>query len=136
MRSQRPAWSGRDAGVECPALCWSCLRPLPSADRRRFPLRAQGRFKVPVALRCVASVVRESLVLPPASSPSLRSSRSPSRSGGSREAASRWHRFTLAPGVELQISDSVSVPPPGARRMAWLNRLIARLLEQLEDTPP
>jgi len=38
--------------------------------------------------------------------------------------------------VELQISDSVSVPPPGARRMAWLNRLIARLLEQLEDTPP
>jgi len=66
------------------------------------------------------------------SSPSLRSS----RSGGSREAASRWHRFTLAPGVELQISDSVSVPPPGSRRMAWLNRLVARLLEQLEDSPP
>ena len=70
------------------------------------------------------------------SSPSSRSSRSPSRSGGSREAASRWHRFTLAPGVELQISDSVSVPPPGSRRMAWLNRLVARLLEQLEDSPP
>lgn len=58
------------------------------------------------------------------------------RSGGSRDAASRWHRFTLAPGVELQISDSVSVPPPGSRRMAWLNRLVARLLEQLEDSPP
>lgn len=72
----------------------------------------------------------------PSSSPSSRSSRSPSRSGGSREAASRWHRFTLAPGVELQISDSVSVPPPGTRRIAWLNRLIARLLEQLEDGPP
>lgn len=74
------------------------------------------------------------------SSPSSRSSRSPSRSpsrsGGSREAASRWHRFTLAPGVELQISESVSVPPPGSRRMAWLNRLVARLLEQLEDSPP
>ena len=70
------------------------------------------------------------------SSPSSRSSRSPSRSGGSREAASRWHRFTLAPGVELQISDAVSVPPPGSRRMAWLNRLVARLLEQLEDSPP
>ena len=67
---------------------------------------------------------------------SSRPSRSPSRSGGSREAASRWHRFTLAPGVELQISDSVSVPPPGSRRMAWLNRLVARLLEQLEDSPP
>ena len=63
-------------------------------------------------------------------------SRSPSRSGGSREAASRWHRFTLAPGVELQISESVSVPPPGSRRMAWLNRLVARLVEQLEDSPP
>jgi DNA-binding transcriptional MerR regulator len=73
----------------------------------------------------------------PSSSPSSRSlSRSPSRSGGSREAASRWHRFTLAPGVELQISESVSVPPPGSRRMAWLNRLVARLLEQLEDSPP
>ena len=72
----------------------------------------------------------------PSSSPSSRSSRSPSRSGGSREAASRWHRFTLAPGVELQISDAVSVPPPGTRRMAWLNRLVARLLEQLEDSPP
>ncbi len=72
----------------------------------------------------------------PPSSPSSRSSRSPSRSGGSREAASRWHRFTLAPGVELQISESVSVPPPGSRRMAWLNRLVARLLEQLEDSPP
>lgn len=72
----------------------------------------------------------------PSSSPSSRSSRSPSRSGGSREAASRWHRFTLAPGVELQISDSVSVPPPGSRRMAWLNHLVARLLEQLEDSPP
>lgn len=70
------------------------------------------------------------------SSPSFRSPRSPSRSGGSREAASRWHRFTLAPGVELQISDAVSVPPPGSRRMAWLNRLVARLLEQLEDSPP
>jgi DNA-binding transcriptional MerR regulator len=68
----------------------------------------------------------------PSSSPSSRSS----RSAGSREAASRWHRFTLAPGVELQISESVSVPPPGTRRMAWLNRLVARLLEQLEDSPP
>jgi DNA-binding transcriptional MerR regulator len=62
--------------------------------------------------------------------------RSPSRSGGSREAASRWHRFSLAPGVELQISESVSIPPPGSRRLAWLQRLTARLLQQLEDSPP
>jgi DNA-binding transcriptional MerR regulator len=63
-------------------------------------------------------------------------SRSPPRTGGSRSTASRWHRFTLAPGVELQISESVSVPPPGSRRVAWLNRLVARLIEQLEDGPP
>ena len=83
------------------------------------------------------SLERSASLLPLLGSPlSSRSSRSPSRSGSSREAASRWHRFTLAPGVELQISDSVSVPPPGSRRMAWLNRLVARLLEQLEDSPP
>ena len=83
------------------------------------------------------SLERSASLLPLLGSPlSSRWSRSPSRSSGSREAASRWHRFTLAPGVELQISDSVSVPPPGSRRMAWLNRLVARLLEQLEDSPP
>ena len=63
-------------------------------------------------------------------SPSLSPSRSPSRSSGSRDAASRWHRFSLAPGVELQISDSVSVPPPGSRRMAWLNAARPALLEE------
>jgi hypothetical protein len=66
----------------------------------------------------------------------LSSSRSSSRSGGSRDAASRWHRFSLAPGVELQISESVSIPPPGSRRLAWLQRLTDRLIEQLEDSPP
>lgn len=57
-------------------------------------------------------------------------------SRGSRDAASRWHRFTLAPGVELQIRESVAIPPAGPRRQTWLNRLVARLLEQLEDSPP
>lgn len=80
---------------------------------------------------------RSASLLPLLGSPlSSRPSSRSSRSSGSREAASRWHRFTLAPGVELQISESVSVPPPGSRRMAWLNRLVARLLEQLEDSPP
>ena len=64
------------------------------------------------------------------------SRRASSRSGGSREAASRWHRFTLAPGVELQINESVAIPSAGPRRMAWLNRLLTRLLELLEDGPP
>ena len=65
-------------------------------------------------------------------SPSLSPSRSPSRSSGSRDAASRWHRFSLAPGVELQISDAVSIPPAGSRRLAWLQRLTDRLLDQLD----
>lgn len=64
------------------------------------------------------------------------SSRPPSRSGGNRDAASRWHRFSLAPGVELHISDAVSIPPAGTRRLAWLQRLADRLIEQLEDGPP
>lgn len=60
-------------------------------------------------------------------------SHSPSRSGSSRDAASRWHRFSLAPGIELHISDSVSIPPEGSRRLSWLQRLTERLLEQLDQ---
>ena len=66
-------------------------------------------------------------------SPFRSPSRSPSRSSGSRDAASRWHRFSLAPGVELHISDAVSIPPAGTRRLAWLQRLIDRLIEQLDE---
>lgn len=62
-------------------------------------------------------------------------SRSPGRSGSSREATSRWHRFSLAPGVELQISESVAIPPSGPRRRAWLQRLADRLIAQLHDSP-
>ena len=60
---------------------------------------------------------------------SLRSSRKGSRSTAS---SSRWHRFTLAPGVEVHLSESASIPPPGSRREAWLHRLIDRLREQLD----
>ncbi len=63
-------------------------------------------------------------------SPSLRSSRQGSRSSG---ASSRWHRFSLAPGVELHLNESASIPPPGSRREAWLQRLIDRLREQLDQ---
>jgi hypothetical protein len=62
-------------------------------------------------------------------SPSLRASRMASRSSAS---SSRWHRFALAPGVELHLSESASIPPPGSRREAWLQRLIDRLREQLD----
>ncbi|MFM7550768.1 MAG: MerR family transcriptional regulator [Cyanobacteriota bacterium] len=65
--------------------------------------------------------------LPPRSA--LTGSRS---SGGSRQAATRWHRFSLAPGVELHLSESASIPPPGSRRQAWLLRLLERLREQLD----
>ncbi|MCT0249055.1 MerR family transcriptional regulator [Synechococcus sp. CS-205] len=66
-----------------------------------------------------------------ASPPSL--SRSSSRSSGSREAASRWHRLTLAPGVELHISEAVAIPPAGIRRQQWLQSLADRLNEQLDQ---
>jgi hypothetical protein len=121
------------------------LRSLKPSDSSEAPSAATDAKASP-STTDAESLERSSSLLPllgsPLSSrPSSRAlTRSPSsstsRSGGSREAASRWHRFTLAPGVELQISESVSVPPPGSRRMAWLNRLIARLLEQLEDSPP
>jgi DNA-binding transcriptional MerR regulator len=54
-------------------------------------------------------------------------------SGRSSAASSRWHRFSLAPGVELHLSDSASIPAPGSRREAWLQRLLDRLREQLNS---
>ena len=62
-------------------------------------------------------------------SPSLRASRMAGRSNAS---SSRWHRFQLAPGVELHLSESASIPPTRARREAWLQRLIDRLRERLD----
>ncbi|MBD2421892.1 MerR family transcriptional regulator [Cyanobium sp. FACHB-13342] len=53
------------------------------------------------------------------------------RSGG--RSSSRWHRLALAPGVELHLSDSASLPPPGSRREAWLQRLLDRLRDHLDD---
>lgn len=52
--------------------------------------------------------------------------------GRSNASSSRWHRFQLAPGVELHLSESASIPPTRARREAWLQRLIDRLREQLD----
>lgn len=60
----------------------------------------------------------------------LRSSRTAGRS--SPASTSRWHRFQLAPGVELHLSESASIPSSHARREAWLQRLIDRLREQLD----
>jgi DNA-binding transcriptional MerR regulator len=69
------------------------------------------------------------------SSASLSSQRSLfTRSAGrSSAASSRWHRFSLAPGVELHLSESASIPPSGKRREAWLARLLERLREQLDS---
>jgi DNA-binding transcriptional MerR regulator len=66
-------------------------------------------------------------------SPSLRRSFSSRTAGRSSGASSRWHRFSLAPGVELHLSESASIPPVGKRREAWLQRLLERLREQLES---
>lgn len=58
---------------------------------------------------------------------------SPRRSLSPRSASSRWYRFSLAPGVEVHLSESASIPPPGTRREAWLVRLLDRLREQLDS---
>lgn len=70
-----------------------------------------------------------------ASSPPFSPRRSPSsRSAGrSSAASSRWHRFPLAPGVELHLSETASIPPAGVRRDAWLMRLLERLRDQLDS---
>ena len=69
----------------------------------------------------------------PAQSQSRNQSRNYPRLGRSRVAASRWHRFNLAPGVELHVNDSVTIPPAGTRRLNWLQRLADRLIEQLDE---
>jgi len=50
----------------------------------------------------------------------------------SRGASSRWHRFSLMPGVELHLSDTVVVPPAGVRRRQWLRKLADRLMALLD----
>ncbi|MCP9885875.1 MerR family transcriptional regulator [Synechococcus sp. ATX 2A4] len=57
-----------------------------------------------------------------------------SRTGGSsREASSRWRRYTLAPGIEVHVRESVSLPPAGPRREQWLNSLLARFKQLIHD---
>ncbi|WP_320674879.1 MerR family transcriptional regulator [Prochlorococcus sp. MIT 1341] len=70
----------------------------------------------------------------PLKSTALPDSNSSAKNSRTRLASSRWSRFTLAPGVELHISDSASIPPSGSRRITWIQRLTDRLIEQLEET--
>ena len=62
-----------------------------------------------------------------------RGQRGHSSRGLTSRSASRWHRLGLAPGVELHLSDSTAIPPAGPRREAWLQRLLDRLREHLDD---
>jgi hypothetical protein len=42
-------------------------------------------------------------------------------------------RFTLAPGIEVHVRDSVLPPPTGPRRQQWLQHLLDRLNALLDD---
>ena len=150
-------------GLSLAAIAPLCGLPDPELEQQLAQLEAQGEaipHQSNAALNYLRDL-KSSLISapPPSTSPALFSSsddlaersssllallgspllskrsasRSPSRSSGSRDDASRWHRFSLAPGVELQISDAVSIPPAGPRRLAWLQRLIDRLIEQLDE---
>ena len=112
-------------GLSLAAIAPLCGLPDPELEQQLAQLEAQGEAP-PQDSNAALNYLRDlksSLI----SSPPL------SSSSGSRDAASRWHRFSLAPGVELHISDAVSIPPAGTRRLAWLQRLIDRLIEQLDE---
>ena len=55
-----------------------------------------------------------------------------SRKGG-RSGFGRWYRIVLAPGVELHLEETASIPPAGSQRQAWLQSLLNRLHDQLDD---
>lgn len=98
----------------------------------------QGRTSALTQLEVTSPSLLQLLGSPLSSSsqaPSLRRSLSSRSARRSNAASSRWHRFSLAPGVELHLSDSASIPPPGKRREAWLIRLLDRLREQLDNDP-
>ncbi len=54
-------------------------------------------------------------------------------SSRSSDNGSRWLRFTLAPGIEVHVRDSVLPPPAGPRRQQWLQHLLDRLNALLDD---
>ncbi len=54
-------------------------------------------------------------------------------SSRSSDNGSRWLRFSLAPGIEVHVRDSVLPPPAGPRRQQWLQHLLDRLNALLDD---
>ena len=138
--------SSQEQSGSNPALAY--LQELEGESKRFFGSRRSAQLSLPSEADLSSEVELDREVDELTTSPSLLSMlgsplskrsgllsamRSPSRSSGSRDAASRWHRFLLAPGVELHINESVSIPPAGTRRISWLQKLADRLLEQLDE---
>ncbi|MEA5392106.1 MerR family transcriptional regulator [Cyanobium gracile UHCC 0139] len=104
------------------------LRDLPSrAEDTEAP--AEGSLSFARKAAAMGSVL--GMLNKPLSSRS-RSDHTPTGSRSS-DNGSRWLRFTLAPGIEVHVRDSVFPPPAGPRRQQWLQHLLDRLNVLLDD---
>lgn len=123
-----------DLGLPMNSMESTTLQSAPPADNPALNYLRQLQADSPPSSQrrsqSTASSLLPRLGAPLASSSPTRSAHQ-SRSRG-RDAASRWYRLSLAPGIELHISDAAVIPPPGERRRSWLNRLAERLGELLD----